>query len=492
MSRLPRSTPADEGLDPAAVLALLDALEGFELHSLMVLRRGRVLVEGWWAPYTPERPQLLYSLSKTFTATAAGLAQAEGLLDLDDTLLSHFPALDDEVVDPRSRATTVRHVASMASGHARELLDEAAAVDPDDLVRGLLLLPPEREPGSVFAYSQPCTYALGAVVQTRSGQRLTDYLRPRLLDPLGIGPVGWLTWAGGLEQGWSGLFARTEDVAKLGQLLLSRGRWGDRQLLPAAWVDTVAARHVATPDDLPPDWRRGYGLQVWQSQHGYRGDGAFGQFCLVLPEQEAVVVTTACTNDMQEVLDAVWTRLLPGFDAAAPDSAAQDSAAQARLDERLAGLRLPAAGGAALPDAAAGAYDLAPGGSPCTSLVLSSTDDGWEVRLHQGDDAIAFPVARGEWAVSEPRDGRGDRVPVAASGGAREDGTLHLEVVLLETPHRLDLDLDPRSRTGTAAWRIAPLGDQRFASLHCPRPDERRPDERLDSSPAAPLGTPSA
>ena len=162
---LPRSTASDARLDPAAVLALLDALEGLELHSLMVLRSGRVVVEGWWAPYTAERPHLLYSLSKTFTATAAALAQAEGLLDLDDTLVSHFPSLDAEVTDPRSRALTLRHLASMATGHDRDMLTEAHDRDPADLVRGLLLLPPDREPGSLFAYSQPCTFALGAVVQ---------------------------------------------------------------------------------------------------------------------------------------------------------------------------------------------------------------------------------------------------------------------------------------------------------------------------------------
>ena len=468
-SPLPRSPARDAGLDPSAVLALLDALEGVELHSLMVLRHGRVVVEGWWAPYTAQRPHLLYSLSKAFTATAAGFASAEGLLDLDDTLLSHVPSLDAQVVDARSRAITLRHLASMASGHTRDMLREASDLDPADPVRGLLLLPPDREPGSVFAYSQPCTYALGAVVQERSGQRLTDYLRPRLLDPLGIGPVGWRTWPGGHEQGFSGLFARTEDVAALGQLLLQRGRWGDRQLLPESWVAAASSRQVDTPDEPAPDWRRGYGYQLWQSRHGYRGDGAFGQFCLVLPEQDAVVVTTACTTDMQAVLDAVWAFLLPGFDAPT-----EDAAAQARLDARLARLHLPAAGGGPWPSQAAGSYEVRSDGveAPMASLVsveLSGGPDGWQVRLVEPDDALApFPVGTGEWVVAEPEDGGGDRVPVAASGGWLDDGRGRLEVVFLETPHRVDVELDPVSRTARVGWRLEPLGDSDLRSMRCP------------------------
>ena len=218
-SALPRSLPADEHVDPAAVLATVEAIDGdpaVELHSLMVLRHGRVVAEGWWAPHTPERTRLVYSLSKSFTSTALAFALEEGLVDLDDTVVSHFPELDGDITDPGSRSITVRHVASMASGHDREMVDEALALDPHEPVRGFLMVPPDAPPGTLFAYSQSCTYALASIIQRAAGMPLSAYLRPRLLDPLGIGEVGWATWSPGREQGFSGLFARTDQVAKQG------------------------------------------------------------------------------------------------------------------------------------------------------------------------------------------------------------------------------------------------------------------------------------
>src|ERR1700683_5845066 len=139
---LPRSTPAEQQADPAAILRFVDAVDGnpdVEMHSLMVVRHGHVVAEGWWAPYSAERPHLLYSLSKLFTSTAAAFAQAEGLLGLDDTVISHFPEFDADITDPRSRSMRVRHLASMASGHTREAIGETAELAPAEPVRGLLL-----------------------------------------------------------------------------------------------------------------------------------------------------------------------------------------------------------------------------------------------------------------------------------------------------------------------------------------------------------------
>ena len=285
---LPRSVPADQQVDPAAVLAFVDAVEAdpaIELHSLMVVRHGHVVAEGWWAPHTPERTRLLYSLSKSFTSTALGFALEEGRFGLDDTVVSHVLELDREITDPRSRSITVRHLASMASGHNREMMEEALTRDPREPVRGFLLVPPDNEPGTVFAYSQPCTYTLAAIIQRVTGMRLTEYLRPRLFDPLGIGEVGWLTWPPGREQGFSGLFARTEDVAKLGQLYLQRGRWGDTQLLPERYVEQATSRQIDTPNQDNVDWRQGYGFQFWMARHGYRGDGAWGSSASSFPSR---------------------------------------------------------------------------------------------------------------------------------------------------------------------------------------------------------------
>jgi CubicO group peptidase (beta-lactamase class C family) len=151
------------------------------MHSLMIIRHGDVVAEGWWSPYAEERVHLLYSLSKSFTSTAAAFAIAEGLLDLD----SYFPEFDSEITDPHSRSMLGRHVAAMASGHLEETVERAFALDPVEPVRGFLLIPADREPGSVFAYNQPCTYALAAIIQ-----RLTDQTPHRIPAPSVARPAG--------------------------------------------------------------------------------------------------------------------------------------------------------------------------------------------------------------------------------------------------------------------------------------------------------------
>ncbi len=477
-SSLPRSTPADQRVDPAAILGFLDALDsqpGIEMHSLMVVRNGQVVAEGWWAPYSAGRAQLLYSLSKSFTSTAAAFAQAEGLLDLDDAVISHFAEFDADITDPRSRAVKLRHVAAMASGHTRDMLAEAVTRDRSEPVRGFLLSPPDHEPGTVFAYSQPCTYALASIIQRNAGMPLTQYLRPRLFDPLGIGPVGWQTFPPGREQGFSGLHARTEDIAKLGLLYLQRGRWEGAQLIPEAWVAEATSKQVGNPDRISPDWAQGYGFQFWMSRHGYRGDGAFGQFCVILPEQQTVIVTTAYTTAMQAMLDAMWTHLLPGLGHAVPDA----GPAQDALSDRLGRLALAAcqaepaptdwAGWASAPFAVAASAAAGQIQPAVTAVGVAPAGAGWQISLIEPGNVLTVPVAAGAWAVSERGDQRGETIPVAASGGWLDGGTLRAEIIFLETPHRMDISCSLDGHTAEAVWRHPPLVPSKLQHLHCPR-----------------------
>jgi CubicO group peptidase (beta-lactamase class C family) len=480
VSQLQRSTPGQQGVDPAAVLAFVDAVDAdsaVELHGLMVLRHGHVVAEGWWAPHTAERTRLLYSISKSFTSTALAFAVQEGLVDLDDTVVSHFPEFADEITDPRSRSVTLRQLASMASGHHRDMWQEAVARDSEEPVRGFLLAPPEQAPGSVFAYNQPCTYTVAAVIQRRAGMRLSEYLRPRLFDPLGIGEVGWLCRPPGRELGFSGLFARTEDVAKLGQLYLRRGRWGEHQLMPEMYVVEATSPRVATPTGENVDWRQGYGYQFWMSRHGYRGDGAFGQFCLVLPEQDAVVAITGGTEAMQAVLDHVWEHLLPGLGGAQPDEDAQPD-----LDKRLRGLSLPPRQGGTSParwgDWIAAGFSVAPAAdgraeAALTSVAVGRTGDRLDVTISEPDNTLTFAVGTGEWLVSEPRDAHDDPVPVAASGGWLDDRTLLIEAIFLESPHRIDITCSLPTRTAETSWRGTPLDAGRLQTLHRPREEAK-------------------
>ena len=474
---LPRSTPSEQQVDAAAIEAVLGELEAhpdIEMHSLMVVRHGHVVAEGWWSPYTPERPHLLYSLSKSFTSAAVGFAREEGLLDLDEPLVECFPDLAAEVDDPRTRSIRLRHVASMASGHTHDMLGDAIARDPSDPVRGFLLSPPHQEPGTIFAYSQPCTYSLASVLQQRAGTTLSEYLRPRLFDPLGIDEVGWTDWEPGRQLGFTGLHARTEDIAKLGLLHLQQGRWGDRQLLPEGWVELATSKHVDNadnPDQPNPDWRQGYGFQFWMARHGYRGDGAYGQFCVVLPEHDTVVATTARTEQMQAVLDALWAHLLPGL-GGAPSAEADE-----RLAARLGALRLmPYAGKPGPADRepwTSGRFTsrrgvFGPVASALTSVTVADDDVGLTLTLHEDDNELTVAVGASDWAVTTPVDRHGGRVPVAASGGWADDHTLRVAVVFLETPHRLDLTLSVHGHQVLARWPSPPLGGDRIADLHCP------------------------
>ncbi|MDQ1513562.1 MAG: hypothetical protein QOC59_1404, partial [Microbacteriaceae bacterium] len=412
---LPSSSPAAQGVDSAGIGRFLDVLESdpsIEPHGVMLLRHGHVIAEGWWRPFEPDRLHLLYSLSKTFTVTALGFAIAEGLVALDDRVVDHFPEFAAEITGERSRAMRVRDVAAMASGHAGEMLDVAVSTDPEEPVRGFLLHEPESEPGTRFAYNQPATYSVAAIVQRAAGTSLAEYLRPRLLDPLGIGPVAWQQHPDGRDIGFSGLHATTAAIAALGQLYLQDGRWEGRQLLPEGWAEQVRTKRVETaPTQTNPDWMQGYGYQVWRSRHGYRGDGAFGQYCLILPEQDAVVAITESTDEMQAVLDAVWEHLLPAFRDEPLDGSGDEA-----LAARLAGLELPETGGASRPPAGeewAGRYE--PIGVPALEAVeLAADGDRWTATLMAGADRVTVPVGRPGWHVVEGEDGV---APVAASGG---------------------------------------------------------------------------
>ena len=411
-SSLPTSTPSDAGVDASVVERFLDALEvtdGVEPHSLMILRHGSVVASGWWFPYTPDRLGLLYSLSKSFTSTAVGLAAAEGLLGLDDPVISYFPELDDAITDSRTRSMLVRHLAAMSSGHLEDTWQRASTSHPEDPVRGFLELPPERDPGTVFAYNQSATYTLATIVQRVAETTVTDFLRPRLLDPIGAAGVAWTQHPAGQDMGFSGLHATTDTIARFGQLFLSNGAWAGEELLPNGWVAEATRRHIATnvePDPAvgeKPDWLLGYGYQFWRSKHGYRGDGAFGQFCIVLPEQDAVVVIMSQSSDTQALLNLVWDVLLPAF----RESSATNLAADQRLAERLANLNLPT------PHAVAKRLRIPFFGATLSSLLLPAVSShrytGSALRLGRADlmrfssktgpNSVSRSVRAGGWAL---------------------------------------------------------------------------------------------
>ncbi|MBN8888252.1 MAG: serine hydrolase [Rudaea sp.] len=341
------AAPEALGVDSAAVRVFLDAVAAstYEVHSLIVARQGRIAARGWWAPYRAEAPQLLYSLSKSFTSTAVGFAVAAGKLKLSDKAVDFFPGQAPKPIGEHLGALRVEHLLTMSVGQANDATP--AVTREQDWVRSFLALPIEFQPGSVFLYNSAATYMLSAIVQKTIGEKLVDYLRPRFFDPLELPPMRWAECPRGINTGGWGLSATTETLSKFGQFYLQKGKWKGRQLLPAAWIEQATSFKIQQPpgsgQDLAQlkrdsDWHQGYGYQFWRCRHNaYRGDGAFGQYCIVLPELDAVIALTGRTLDMQGLLNLVWDHLLPGLHAGALRA---DAAAADKLGAQLSALSL--------------------------------------------------------------------------------------------------------------------------------------------------------
>ena len=454
---LPRSTPEASGVASTGVLDFLDAAAKghYELHSLMLVRHGRVVAEGWWTPYAAEFNHGMYSMSKSFTSTAVGLAVAEGKLRVEDQVVSFFPDDLPAAVSENLAALRVKHLLTMSVGHGQEPTMDM--VKQENWVRAFLAWPITHPPGSVFLYNSAATYMLSAIVQRLTGQRVVDYLQPRLFDPLGIEGPTWETCPRGINVGGWGLSIRTEGLAKFGQLYLQKGQWAGRQVLPAEWVEEATTFKIQQP--IPSqqgrpqdqnDWLQGYCYQFWRSTHkAFRGDGAFGQFTLVLPEQDAVVVMTSESRDLQGQLDLVWKHLLPALH---DQPLALDVESADRLRQRLASLSLPPPQGSLsspMADRLSGkSFDI-----ENNDLGLQGVTFGFLKDVC----VMTFRGARGEYPIvcgleswrrgeislpgtpprlisgGAPRSGT--RSKVAAGGAWKDDRTFEAVLRYYETPH---------------------------------------------------------
>jgi CubicO group peptidase (beta-lactamase class C family) len=466
---LPISCPSVQGVAPEAIHAFLDALEAdskIEPHGLIIHRHGYRIAEGYWTPHTADRARLVYSLSKTFTGTALALQLGEGRLTLDDLVSDHLPEMFVNA-DERTKRMRIRHIACMSSGHNREMIVEAIAADPVDPVRGFFTITPDQEPGTLFAYNQPPVLALATILQRLAGERLVDYLRPRVFDPLGIDDVRWTQFRPGVDLGFSGVHTNLDAIARLGQLHLNDGMCDGRRLLPQGWVRDASSVQIPNPQREEPDWQQGYGFQLWMSQHGYRGDGAFGQYMVVLPELDAVIAMFSCNEDMQRVLDLMWKHLIPAMGASSLPANERDS----RLSERLAGLTRPTAtkrlGGLPIALRPLQPMQLLPATANQNTHRTVTAVEVFEGRvvLHEGGGGSLDVPLVSEWQTV-------DTESIAASACTLSNGQTVVDLLLLDTPHRLELLLDPEAGTFAATWPVMPLFmagvEKNLASMRAP------------------------
>lgn len=316
-SDLHRSAPSKEKVSEKQLKKFYKAIDrsGLDFHSIQILRNGKVVSEKWWDGYSPSENHIQYSCSKTFTSVAIGLAKEEGLLSLDDKVISYFPDELPEDLQSDFEKLTIEHLLTMTTGQKKNPPRKG-----DTWISDFFNTPIEKEPGSYFKYNSSATFLLSAIIQKVSGEKLIDYLQSRLFQPLGIQNIYWEEGPHGINAGGWGLYLKTEDMAKFGQLFLQNGVWNGQQLLPKAWVEKSSSKQIDSypigkPDmagDEHSDWTQGYGYQMWLGRHNtYYAFGAKGQFIIVIPNKNAVVAVTANIPEEQEVLNLIWKYLLP-------------------------------------------------------------------------------------------------------------------------------------------------------------------------------------
>lgn len=446
---LPRSEPERQGIASSVILRLAEAFDSqiHELHSFMVLRHGYVIAEGWWSPYRPEYRHLLFSVSKSFTSTAVGFAVAEGRLSLDDLVLPFFPEARPPESNDFLAAMSVRHLLTMTTGHIDDTWPYQVMRSDGDWIKAFFEVPVVHPPGTYFLYNTGATHILAAIVQKITGMKLIDYLQPRLFDPLGIQNATWQESPQGVAVGGYGLSLTTEDLARFGQLYLQKGRWGEHQILPAAWVEAATSAQVSNGDSSTPnDWAQGYGYQFWRCRHGaYQASGVFGQGCIVMPQQDAVFCFTGGhdVSETHQLLDIVWEILLPAFELEPP---AEDAVIQNALAEKLSALRLAtvqnsvaSSASSILSPSTRRTYEVDANALNIETIAFDFTPSGSVVTFRASGRETTLDSGYGEW-----RQGQADLfhgywlsdnpTPVVASGGWASEDCFMMVVRLIATP----------------------------------------------------------
>lgn len=287
--------------------------DGLDIYSVRVRQKGKLW--GAW-DVTQDQRRLQHSVSKSFTCMAVGLAIEEGLLALDSRLGQYFlfeaSTQEDQASSLHPGNITLYHLLCMSTGHDSPPLwaDERASLKEKDWAKYYMSLPLDRKPGEVFTYSSGDTFMISALIQAATGETVKDYLIPRLFEPLGINDVTWDTSPLGVTLGCTGLWISNDELSRFGQLLLQKGQWEGKQLVPEPWIEFVSRKQMDSAGSS--DWAQGYGCQFWMcTHHAYRADGASGQFCIVIPDKDAVIAVNSNENRMQDIMDAVWDEIYP-------------------------------------------------------------------------------------------------------------------------------------------------------------------------------------
>ena len=342
--KLELCSPEKVGVSTESILNFIKAAEaiGVEMHSLMLLRHGKEFARIWWEPYSADEPHALFSFTKTLTATAIGFAEQEGTLKLTDKLCDIFPDILPENPSENLLKADIYSLLTMSCGHETE--PSGLSAEGEDWERVFLAHDFKYKPGTMFQYNSIGSNMLAAILKRTTGKDLTEYLRPRLLEPLGIDFI-CKKLPDGVEMGGGGGQMRAEDMAKFIQFFLQRGVWDGKHLLNENWFDRATVKQIETVNPVftnhDSNWRLGYGFQMWRCIPDglYRADGAFGQFGVVVPDKDAVLVTNSVSLYPDDLLNLMWKYLLPGM---ADEELPENPAAKAELDRLAEKAQMPA------------------------------------------------------------------------------------------------------------------------------------------------------
>jgi CubicO group peptidase (beta-lactamase class C family)/predicted glycoside hydrolase/deacetylase ChbG (UPF0249 family) len=455
-NNLLRSTPEAEGVSSEGISDFIDAVSKskHELHSFMIVRHGKVVSEAWWNPYRNDLKHTMYSCSKSFTATAIGFAVNEGRLTVNDKVISFFPDDLPTTISPFLADLKVKDLLSMSVGHEKE--PSMIIATSDNWVRDFLKTPIKFQPGTKFLYNSPATYMLSAIVQKVTGQKVIDFLKPRLFEPLGISGIDWEIDPKGINVGGWGLRLKTEDMAKFGQLFLQKGVWKGKQILPSTWVEEASTMKIMQDPNATQvrkdssDWLQGYCYQMWRCRNnGFRGDGANGQFIIVLPEKDAVIAITCETADMQGEINLVWKYLFPAL---------QDKKMEVNpkiglsLKEKIASLAVPInirnPHSATESQISGKIFQVYSGEKSIENIGFDFKNDICTISLKTDSTTHQIPFGMGKWQLSETTKfgpylvarARANRVglpifKVAGSYDWKDEKTLELTLRYIESPH---------------------------------------------------------
>lgn len=411
-------------------------------RSLMVVQHGQVLVEQWWEPFHPCVAHELYSISKSVTAIAVGIAIDEGLLQLDDRIVDLFTDECPSTISDNLAAMTVRHLLTMTSGHREDTMPRLRR-EGAQWVNSILAEPVDYRPGTHYVYDSGASYLLSAALQSVTGERLLDYLTPRLFGPLGIVGATWGQCPAGIDYGGFGLSMTTEAVAAFGQLCLQRGVWDGHQIVSDKWIDAATRAQVVTESENP-DWALGYGYQFRPSRWGgYRAAGAFGQLCLVLPELAAVVVVTGGFDNAQAQLDTIWEHLLPVLAAPAADAGAPIGGS-APTREQVFGDARPAGPNEWIEPDKSYVFDF-PGNALGIDRIdlIQEAGDRRLVVTASGERRLAASVRTDAWTTSEFSSFTGEAEQLAVRAYGAPGGLPLIRGVSLLGPLSCELTIQP-------------------------------------------------